>query len=238
MAKQHRGYELITGPDAPPQEHDTKTCCHCNGVIRLEPMRPVDEVLEFCARCNNYCHKEKNACRHPSTGEPLLECLPYERWLDAQDREGERALQRARELGQAVGPVVVERPGIFECWPVPGLAGEVAAGLTCALVEPAAHKTVALFFDRPMATVVQPRLNRRPGALVVLGNEERFTLQESVSDKARQVVQTTAPGQHRYVVVNKMANCPVCVCFEEAVAAQIAALLNEREQEAGARWPS
>ena len=35
-------------------ETDTATCCHCNRVVHIKAMRPMDEFGSFCRSCMKY----------------------------------------------------------------------------------------------------------------------------------------------------------------------------------------
>lgn len=82
--------------DAGPKEADTKTCIHCNGVTRLPPGRPIDETMDYCLNCGDYCHKNRAQCLDATTRRPILGCRPFELWLDQTEAEGRR-LSRLRE---------------------------------------------------------------------------------------------------------------------------------------------
>lgn len=61
-------------------EFDTRTCCHCNTVVILNPMRTRSRG--YCAKCDAY------HCDSPACG---LECRNFDKMLDYVQRVNGRA---------------------------------------------------------------------------------------------------------------------------------------------------
>jgi hypothetical protein len=64
------GALIITNADGSTIEHDTATCCHCNGVWVVKPGSGT--VRGWCTMCNDrHCGSEK-----------CMTCVPFEKKLD------------------------------------------------------------------------------------------------------------------------------------------------------------
>jgi len=73
----HKGYVVITDPDASAFERDAITCCHCNRVFLQMPL----DIPPWCRKC------QKPVCE---TCHQHGRCRPLEKWLErveAQDRK-------------------------------------------------------------------------------------------------------------------------------------------------------
>ena len=77
------GYAHWFNGDGPDIEKDTVTCCHCNSVVMIDPLRPVEDFTGWCLNCMKFiCH----AC------ERLGRCLPFEQMIDAEERADRRRI--------------------------------------------------------------------------------------------------------------------------------------------------
>ncbi len=79
------GYALWTGPEGPPIESDTITCCHCNRIVILNIQ--AQELGGFCTRCMDHI------CG-PCADRGL--CEPFERKLEEMERAITKQLERQR----------------------------------------------------------------------------------------------------------------------------------------------
>lgn len=70
--------------DGPDLEKDTVTCCHCNSVVMVDPLKPVEDFTGWCMACMKFTCR---AC------ERLGRCLPFEQAIDAAERQYRRSLQ-------------------------------------------------------------------------------------------------------------------------------------------------
>ena len=61
----------------PDIEKDTVTCCHCNTVVFIDPLRPVEDFTGWCMHCMKFVCK---IC------EARGECTPMERRLEQMER--------------------------------------------------------------------------------------------------------------------------------------------------------
>ena len=57
-------------------ETDTATCCHCNRVVHIKAMRPMDEFGSFCRSCMKY------TCPTCADGP----CVPFMKKLDEAEK--------------------------------------------------------------------------------------------------------------------------------------------------------
>lgn len=86
-----RGYAVLTTPEAATVifdrfsceevcagviERDTFTCCHCNRIIHVKPMAPMDEFGSMCRNCM------KMVCPTCADGS----CVPFEKKLEMSER--------------------------------------------------------------------------------------------------------------------------------------------------------
>lgn len=91
------GYAVITTPDptrinldrfrcedirAGTYEADTFTCVHCNRIMHVKPMAPMDEFGSMCRNCM------KMVCPKCADGP----CVPFEKKLEESERR-DRALR-------------------------------------------------------------------------------------------------------------------------------------------------
>jgi hypothetical protein len=88
------GYAVIVSPDesvvhfdrfraervpAGITERDTFCCCHCNRIMHVKPMTPMDEFGSMCRNCM------KMVCPKCADGP----CVPFEKKLEAQERRAD-----------------------------------------------------------------------------------------------------------------------------------------------------
>ena len=59
-------------------EADTFTCCHCNRIIHVKPLAPMDEFGSMCRNCM------KMTCPTCADGP----CVPFEKRLDEVEKRG------------------------------------------------------------------------------------------------------------------------------------------------------
>lgn len=77
------------------KEHDTFTCKHCNGIVKVPPGMVSVTVGEFCRKCMGHIC-DRCAARMNAT----LQCVPFERWLarkEGRDAERKYALDVEKE---------------------------------------------------------------------------------------------------------------------------------------------
>lgn len=72
------GYAHWTNGDIgmPNIERDSITCIHCNQVVIVEPLKPLDEQTGWCMSCMKFICKD-------CIGKP---CVPLEKWLEKVER--------------------------------------------------------------------------------------------------------------------------------------------------------
>lgn len=75
--KRPGGYGHWFHGDGPDLEKDSITCCHCNSVVFVDPLKPVEEFTGWCMRCMKFTCR---ACMQNG------ECEPFERRLDQMER--------------------------------------------------------------------------------------------------------------------------------------------------------
>jgi len=75
--KRPGGYAHWFNGDGPNIEKDSVTCCHCNSVVFIDPLKPVEEFTGWCMRCMKFV-----CLRCDASGE----CVPFERRLDMMER--------------------------------------------------------------------------------------------------------------------------------------------------------
>lgn len=79
------GYAVVTGPGGV-TEIDTTVCGHCQRVTHLKPNEPP---YATCKRCMQFICPH---CYHAGG------CKPVEKWLDEQERQITRQVERQRTL--------------------------------------------------------------------------------------------------------------------------------------------
>jgi len=62
---------------SPDIERDTVTCIHCNTVVFIDPLKPVEDFTGWCMRCMKFICLECAA---------KGDCRPFEKWLDKVER--------------------------------------------------------------------------------------------------------------------------------------------------------
>lgn len=75
-ARRPGGYAHWFNGQGPDLEKDSVTCCHCNRVVFLDPLRPVEEFTAWCMRCMKFTCL---ACAD-------RECVPFEKKLEEIER--------------------------------------------------------------------------------------------------------------------------------------------------------
>lgn len=75
--KKPGGYALWFNGDGPNIERDSVTCCHCNKVVFIDPLRPIEEFTGWCMACMKFiCFQ----CVERG------ECAPLERQLEQMEK--------------------------------------------------------------------------------------------------------------------------------------------------------
>lgn len=67
-SKRDGGYAHWFHGEGPDIEASTVTCCHCNRVVFLEPLKPVEDFTGWCMSCFKFVCL---ACAAKGTCEPL-----------------------------------------------------------------------------------------------------------------------------------------------------------------------
>lgn len=76
-SKRVGGFAHWYNGQAPDIEKDTITCCHCNTVVFIDPLRPVEEFTGWCMNCFKFVCL---ACAAKGV------CVPLERRLEQMER--------------------------------------------------------------------------------------------------------------------------------------------------------
>lgn len=74
--KRPGGYAHWFNGGEPDIERDSVTCCHCNRVVFIEPLKPVEDFTGWCMCCMKF------TCTDPR----CAACTPFERTLDQMER--------------------------------------------------------------------------------------------------------------------------------------------------------